>query len=129
MKISAPPPIRKPLPLTPLVDIVFLLLIFFMLSSTVLKLGHQEVGVARGQSDASTPARPPGLLIRVGADARVSINGAPVPLDALTTRLDAFAGDGVTAARLSAAPGATVQDFVTVLAAVRASRLTSVSVE
>ena len=44
MKIAMPPPIRKPLPLTPLVDIVFLLLIFFMLSSNFLKLGHQEVG-------------------------------------------------------------------------------------
>ena len=128
MKISNPPPIRKPLPLTPLVDIVFLLLIFFMLSSTFLKLGHQEVGVAQ-QASATSPARPPGLLIRVGTDAKVSINGKSVPLDSLTSRLNSFAAEGVTSARLTASPAASVQDLVTALSAVRASRLTAVSVE
>lgn len=128
MKISSPPPIRKPLPLTPLVDIVFLLLIFFMLSSTFLKLGHQDVGVAQ-QANASSAARPPGLLIRVGPNAKISINGKSVPLDGLTSRLNSYADEGVTAARLSPGPAASVQDLVTALSAVRASRLTAVSVE
>lgn len=126
MKIKIPPPIRKPLPLTPLVDIVFLLLIFFMLSSTFLKLGHQELAVGTA---AGTAKPVPGLLVRVGSGARVSVNGVAVPVTALTARLDAFAAQGITAARLSASPSATVQDFVTVLEAVRASRLASVSVE
>jgi biopolymer transport protein ExbD len=129
MKIKTPPPIRKPLPLTPLVDIVFLLLIFFMLSSTFLKLGHQELALATAGQASGTAKPVPGLLVRVGSAGRVSVNGVPVPADALTARLDAFAAEGVTTARISASPSANVQDFVTVLDAVRASRLASVSVE
>jgi biopolymer transport protein ExbD len=116
------------LPLTPLVDVVFLLLMFFMLTSTFAKFGRLPLtaSVAQAQADVGSPRSPqrvPGIIVRVAAGAVVRINGRPVALAALGSVLDDYSAKGVATAVVVAAPGATVQDLVTVLEIGRSSRI------
>jgi biopolymer transport protein ExbD len=129
MKLESPAPIRKPLPLTPLVDVVFLLLMFFMLSSTFTKYGH--IGLLLGrtvQPAAGATAASPGVIVRVGAGPTMVVNGKTASLEALTELLDSFSDRGVESAVVQAAADASVQDLVDVLERARASRLSRVVV-
>ncbi|MEO1283127.1 MAG: biopolymer transporter ExbD, partial [Pseudomonadota bacterium] len=48
MRLKAQPQRKFPLSLTPLIDVVFLLLIFFMLASTFLKFSAMPIAGAKG---------------------------------------------------------------------------------
>jgi biopolymer transport protein ExbD len=124
MRLESPPPIRKPLPLTPLVDVVFLLLMFFMLSSTFTKFGH--IGLLLAQPASSSPpgsSAAPGVIVRVGAGLAVSINGRAVEFDRLIAVLDDFSGLGVESAVVQTSTSASVQDLAAVLEEARKSKL------
>lgn len=129
MRLESPPPIRRPLPLTPLVDVVFLLLMFFMLSSTFTKFGHIGLMLAHPAS-SSTPSSSatPGVVVRVGAGLAVSINGKAVAFDSLIAALDDFSGRGVESALVQTSTKASVQDLVAVLEQARKSKLKRVVV-
>ena len=83
MRIEAPARIRRPLPLIPLVDVVFLLLMFFMLSSTFSKFGSLMLASGASPSTAASPAsaadarksKIPGVIISVSKGPLVRING------------------------------------------------------
>jgi biopolymer transport protein ExbD len=71
MRIEASVRRRRPLSLTSLIDVIFLLLLFFMLSSTFTRFG--EVSITGGRATASAGG-PPDVLIRLtGED--WSVNG------------------------------------------------------
>jgi biopolymer transport protein ExbD len=128
MQIEEPGPIRKPLPLTPLVDVVFLLLMFFLLTSTFTKFGHMTLessGVGPDQSSATAEKAPamPGVVLRVARGPNLQVNGRYIELAGLPAELNAYEAKGVSRAVLVAAPGATVQDLVTVLEAGRTSHI------
>ena len=80
---------RGTLNLTSLIDVLFLLLIFFMLTSTFRRAGELELELP--DSATSTPAesgeqrRPTEIALR--ADGRVMIDGAPVEQDELVSEL------------------------------------------
>lgn len=78
------PFVRRRLVLTPLIDVIFLLLLFFMLSSTYSSFGEIELSQA-----TAVPASPgtPGerVFVQLGAS-RVVLNGEPVTLDELAER-------------------------------------------
>ena len=74
--LSKPVDIRTPLSLTPLIDVVFLLLLFFMLASVFHREAEIEL-VARGTSVSEPPATQP-LFVRVHGDGRYDVNGEPV---------------------------------------------------
>lgn len=67
--------------MTPLIDVVFLLLLFFMLTSTFSTFGEieltQSVSGGEGQNEATDRA-----FVQLGQD-RLTLNGAPVSLDDL----------------------------------------------
>lgn len=65
--------VRRPLPLTPLIDVVFLLLLFFMLASVFQKEGEIEVSAAGTTSTSTSKARP--VFVRLHADGRFDVNG------------------------------------------------------
>ncbi len=72
---------RKP-SLTPMIDVVFLLLVFFMLAS---QFGHDNalpLSAAGGGSSYTGPPR----LIDIGAD-ELRLNGTVMPLETLTAML------------------------------------------
>ena len=74
--------------LTPMIDVLFLLIIFFMVATTFgdlernMELQVPEVAEA---GDSLQPARP--LVINVFADGTLDLDGQPVTLDELTARL------------------------------------------
>lgn len=102
---------RRRLSLTALIDVIFLLLLFFMLSSTVSRFG--EVPFLAGASGPG--GAPPALFLRVDGEA-VSLNGAPVALaavpDAVAARL---AGNPAPRAIVSVTGRTTSQALVDVL--------------
>ncbi|ASP34289.1 biopolymer transporter ExbD [Labrenzia sp. VG12] len=64
MRIDRPVRKQKPISLTPLVDVIFLLLLFFMLSSTFTTFGQLEIGAPGGSG--GTAELPKALLVLEG---------------------------------------------------------------
>ena len=73
-------PARKPasIGLTPLIDVVFILLVFFMLATRFIDLARQPLSVA--VAGETRPATETVLLIRVLNDNLIEINGQPMDL-------------------------------------------------
>src|SRR5438067_2461998 len=103
MRIEAPARIRRPLPLIPLVDVVFLLLMFFMLSSTFSKFGSLLLmSGASPSTGAASPAsaadarksKIPGVIISVSKGPLIRINGIAAGLDDLVVKLDELHASG-----------------------------------
>ncbi|MGI1662673.1 ExbD/TolR family protein [Palleronia sp. KMU-117] len=114
---SAPRPQRRP-SLTPMIDVVFLLLVFFMLAARFGVTG----AVPLSQPGAEAYAGPP-RLVTVGV-ATLALNG--VPLDEATllaelSRLTAALDDAVV---LRAAEGVDLQRLVDVIETLRAGGFT-----
>jgi biopolymer transport protein ExbD len=72
--------------MTPLIDVVFLLLLFFMLSSTFSSFGEIELSQAAGGSVTGAPVVER-AFVQLGAT-RLVLNGAPVTLDELATQVE-----------------------------------------
>lgn len=73
--------------MTPLIDVIFLLLLFFMLSSTFSSFGEIELSQATGGAATSdTPSDR--IFVQLGAD-RLVMNGTAVTLDELAAQTEA----------------------------------------
>lgn len=80
------PFVRRPMSMTPLIDVIFLLLLFFMLSSTFSKFAEIELSsAAAGSSNAAAPSER--VFVQLG-DERVTLNGLPVTLDDLSAQIE-----------------------------------------
>lgn len=89
MRIDSPPRRRAQISLTPLIDVVFILLVFFMLASNFTQLRTIGVNIP---ADAGAPAEgAEALLVRVYADERLELDGQPVALDELAARVGLLA--------------------------------------
>ena len=80
--------------LTPLIDVVFLLLIFFMVSTTFRKEADIEVDLPEASTEAASEQQ--GLEVVIDAEGGYFINGNPLTdtsLKALTDALAEIAGD------------------------------------
>ena len=129
MHISEPQRPRRQLSLTPLIDVVFLLLLFFLITSTFARFADLEV--ARQTTTAGEAALPPvsgppdikGAIVSVSADRRVRINGTETAPEDIALRLDALYDRGARTAIIAADYSATVQDLVSVLERARGSRI------
>lgn len=73
--------------MTPLIDVIFLLLMFFMLSSTFSTYGEIELNPAVGGATATSPP-PARAFLQLGAE-RLVLNGVAVTLDTLDAKLEA----------------------------------------
>jgi biopolymer transport protein ExbD len=76
--------------LTPLIDIIFLLLLFFMLSSTFTRFAELPLMNSGGGVAADGP---PPVFLRLGAEG-LQLNGEALNLEALPAALAAFAPEG-----------------------------------
>ncbi len=132
MRIEGPKRVTRPIPLTPLVDVVFLLLMFFMLSSTFAKFGIFSLGQAAttpGSTTSSSQAKSiPGIIVDVFHGPDIRVNGQGVTIDNLAQALDAFEARGLDSAIVRVHKDADVQDLVSVLDMARTSRLRALSV-
>jgi biopolymer transport protein ExbD len=109
-RLSAPRR-RRAISLTSLIDVIFLLLLFFMLSSTFTRVG--DLPFLAATSGGAVAAGPPPAFLRVLPD-RVVLDLAEVALADLPAALAAVAGGLVLVAP---AEGVTAQRLVDVLVA------------
>ena len=77
--------------LTPLIDVVFILLLFFLLAShfdqwRALRLDTTSANV----SDRADDSQPPALLLRVHRDGRLDINGESLDSAQLVSSLEGY---------------------------------------
>ena len=117
-----PPQPRKRPSLTPMIDVVFLLLVFFMLASRFGIEAHLPLQVAGTQGEA--PYSGPPRLVDIGPET-LRLNGQVVAQDALApdlTDLMDHPGDTVI---LRAGDGAILQRVVDVMQDLRAAGFTA----
>ena len=102
--------------LTPLIDVVFLLLIFFMLASRFAVETRLDLAAAGQGAGYQGPPR----LVSVSKES-VALNGAPIDIDALPAALDRLTDNRNQIIVLQALEGADVQRLVVVLDALKSS--------
>ena len=73
--------------LAPLVDVVFLLLVFFMLVS---RLDVPQTIAVAPPSAAGSGALQGAVLVRVADDGDIDLNGLPIDIDALPDQIASF---------------------------------------
>ena len=84
-RLGQPQGRRRPLiSLTPLIDVVFILLVFFMLASSFLD--WRSIDLNAPAQAAAGPALEGALLVEIHPD-RLLLSGEPVSLDVLTSRI------------------------------------------
>lgn len=124
MRIAALPRRRRRLNLTPMIDVVLLLLVFFMMVSRFGGMHGMPLAVA-GSGGASWSGPP--RLVTLG-DAGVMLNGAAVPVEGLVAALRPLMATEADPVVLRTGEAAPVQMLVTVLDALRAGGITRVIV-
>lgn len=82
---------RRKLSMTSLIDVIFLLLLFFMLTSTFSKFS--EVELSAGGSGTVAPSETPPLFLQLKENT-IGLNGQDVSLDALVESSLSEAEDG-----------------------------------
>ncbi|QQD21401.1 ExbD/TolR family protein [Venatoribacter cucullus] len=100
--------------LTPLIDIVFLLLIFFMVSTTFTKENHLSIDLPEASSEQRTVA-PQAIEILISASGEYSINDQALinhQLDTLKRGLQKALGDNRTAPVIITADARTPHEAV-----------------
>jgi biopolymer transport protein TolR len=83
---SAGSGIRSEINVTPLVDVVLVLLIIFMVVTPLLQMGYSVSVPSRAESPPTGPQLPQ-LVVTLSGDQRVYLNREAVPLDQLGLRL------------------------------------------
>ncbi len=95
--------------LTPLIDVVFILLVFFMLAT---RFGHwQDLPVSVAAPSTTTSASNDRLLIEVISDTQVTLRGNTLDMFTLEQHLSQMPHAAV---RVSARTGVSVQSLLTV---------------
>ncbi len=112
--------------MTSLIDVIFLLLLFFMLTSTFSKFAEVEL-TAGGPGQAAAPADVPPLFLQVGEE-MLALNGERVGIALLEASLrDTVPAAEVQPLIVSLQGGVTAQrltDVLVVLRAVQGLRVT-----
>jgi biopolymer transport protein ExbD len=85
MQFGQERPSRRLISLTPLIDVVFILLVFFMLASSGLDWRAVELSVSSGSGDAQTQSL--AVQIRLKADGSLLLGTERIDIDALRIRM------------------------------------------
>lgn len=117
---------RRSLPLTPLIDVVFLLLVFFIVASTFTKFTVVPLETAGAGSGKVDPSKV--LLIHLAAQSRLLINGVPTDISELRTRSQDMIAKGKSDAIIVPRRESSVADLAVVLATLNKLQLNSVRV-
>ncbi|WP_235952909.1 biopolymer transporter ExbD [Salipiger sp. PrR002] len=81
---------RRKLSMTSLIDVIFLLLLFFMLTSTFTRFAEVELAAAGSGAAVSGETKP--LFLQLGAE-DLRLNGTVLTLEDLPAKLDETRGD------------------------------------
>lgn len=120
MQLSRTKPPQRVISLVPLVDVLLIMLVFFMVTSTYLNLSMIPV---ESSSDAINPAAPaatnagvPPLIIRLGPDGLPSIRGQATTIADLSAFLASHVAETPDASILIwPSPRAATQSLVTLM--------------
>ena len=85
MRIDRPRRSKRLISLTPLIDVIFILLVFFMLASSYQEWHALTLDVPAGQ--AAPHAMEEAILIRLHANGGLNLNGVPLTLERLIAQL------------------------------------------
>jgi biopolymer transport protein ExbD len=88
MKLMEKPPKKTSINLTPLIDVLFILIIFFTVSSTFLEQPGIELKLPEAESSQSHTAQK--VIIYVDAEKNLFLNDDPVTLDHLAESVEAM---------------------------------------
>ena len=128
MKFRPHPPEEPEINLIPFIDVLLVILIFLMLTTTYSKFTELQVTLPTADADAARD-RPKEIIVAVAADGRYAVNREPLEargVDAVAHALRALAGkDSVLI--ISADATAPVQAVVTVMDAARREGLTQIT--
>lgn len=120
------PKVRRRRPsLTPMIDVVFLLLVFFMLASRFGADTTLAITPAQAGSGAYNGAP---RLIDVGPSGVIFLNGAPITWDALAPQVVELMTGPDDVVILRPKDGATVQDLTNVMTHLRDNHVTHLAV-
>ncbi|RKT44840.1 ExbD/TolR family protein [Thiocapsa rosea] len=113
MRFEVPAPRRRLIGLTPLIDVVFILLVFFMLASSLINWQAIEMG-APASASAGTPVVG-SWLVRVQPES-LDLNAETIAAAELAGRVAARIGeDPAQRILIQPAPGVSLQRLVDVL--------------
>lgn len=134
--IPAPVGKRRRLPLTPLIDVIFILIMFFLLSSSFgvwrpldILLGRKASGPVVSE-DQNKPSVFISIRNRPGLEKPViNVNGVDLAFERLSQELDRLAGLGAETAVLVPSGQTDFQLVVRILDEARASRIKRVSLQ
>lgn len=126
MQINPPKYRALRLNLTPLIDVVFLLLVFFMVTSTFIK--YTGLDMSSGRAGVVTTQIRDLVIIRVHEKGRIDINGRPFKLDDVTRELVALAGDHKLKVAIKPDESTSLQDVVNVIERARIDQVRDVLV-
>ena len=120
--------LRARLELTPLIDVMFLVLVFFIYSISEMAV-HRGVKVALPDAKGE-PERGERAVITIGADDGIAINGIPASIDEAVSRVRAVRSAGMDIPVLvSADRKASLGTGVELLAALKAAGIEATSVQ
>ncbi|MDP6352369.1 MAG: biopolymer transporter ExbD [Alphaproteobacteria bacterium] len=114
--------------ITPLIDVVFLLLVFFMMASSFTMPKTIDLALPRPEAVDQKGGAP--LLIRVAADGSVTLDGLRLPFERLQAEVAGRVASG--AARTAAVrhdSGVSVQLLVDVMDRLRAAGVKSIGLD
>lgn len=138
LSIQTPLAKRRRIPLTPLIDVIFILIMFFLLSSTFGVWRPLDVGIgsetAEKANDQQTHNGAPSVLIQIGQGDEVEgttivVNGSTLDLAELSGELNRLAGLGADSAILLPAKGTEFQSVIEILDEARTSNLKRISLK
>lgn len=115
--------IRSRLSLTPVIDVVFLLLMFFMLATTFTRFAHVDVAVGGRAAAEAQNQKAPIILLSVKGEGFFSINGQAVTLDEIQSALAGAAPEGKAKIAIRPSSKAEAEDIIRAIEQSQAVRL------
>lgn len=115
-------PRRAGIGLTPLIDVVFILLLFFLLASELQPYGGLSLKVPNAATTGAAPGAGPPIRVHLRADGGLEVDGAVIPMVNLGAALGSLrAARPAAPVLVSAAPDAALQSLVGLLDALAAA--------
>lgn len=107
--------------LTPIIDVVFLLLMFFMLASTFSRYAHVDLGLAGSVEAAAEPSERRAILLSVRGAGGFAVNGQAVVAAEIAAALKRAAAGAQAQILIRPAEEARAEDLVRAVEQTRAA--------
>ena len=126
MQFGQPRPSGRLISLTPLIDVVFILLIFFMLASSFLDWRTVDLSVSSGVGAETSAQR--AILVSLRSDGSVAVGSEPVAKQTLRSVMtEKLADDSERRVVIRSDPGVPLQRAIDTLDLVRSIGATNIS--